>query len=65
VNGINLEFTVYMAQCTEEEPFLQDEQPAPSAARYLGDRQERFLLHFVPDGKGGMANEKGQRAAAH
>jgi catechol 2,3-dioxygenase-like lactoylglutathione lyase family enzyme len=65
VNGINLEFAVYIAKCTEEEPFLQDDQPVPAAAQYLGDRQERFLLHFVPDGKGGMAVEKGQGSAAH
>ena len=65
VNGINLEFAVYTAKCTEEEPFLQDDQPVPAAAQYLGDRQERFLLHFVPDGKGGMAVEKGQGSAAH
>ena len=62
-NGINLEFAVYTAKCTEEEPFLQDAAPTPAAAAYLGSRQEDFLLHFTPDGHGGMRVEKGVGAA--
>jgi Glyoxalase/Bleomycin resistance protein/Dioxygenase superfamily len=53
VNGINMEFAVWQAPCTPEEPFLQDWNPTPAALDHLGDKQTKHLLHFAVDGQGG------------
>ncbi len=42
-NGIHLEFSVYTAPCTKEEPFLQDPDPTPATRAHLGEKQEKLL----------------------
>jgi len=47
-NGIHLEYSVYLEPCTPEQPFLQDENPVPSAQRILGNKQDQYLLRYAP-----------------
>jgi catechol 2,3-dioxygenase-like lactoylglutathione lyase family enzyme len=54
VNKIALEFATWQHACDEEEPFLQDPNPVPSALTAVGaERYQRYQLHFNPDGHGG------------
>lgn len=45
-NGMHLEYSVYTHPCSEEEPFLEDAEPVPSARAYLGDKMEKFKVKF-------------------